>query len=94
MTSVHHPSRFAVSAVWIDFQLNETPIDMDNDRSLICISFMDAASCYLLGTELISAAKTEPSPKQARDMLTAAGAKTNANSREPSFCPQASFRAP
>ena len=36
---------------------------------------MDAASCYILGTELISTSEAEPSQKQARHMLTAAWAK-------------------
>ena len=36
---------------------------------------MDAASCYILGTELISTLETELSQRQARDMLTAAWAK-------------------
>jgi hypothetical protein len=36
---------------------------------------MDAASCFLLGSELIPSAQQEPSQTQARDMLTAAWAK-------------------
>jgi len=35
---------------------------------------MDAASCYILGTALISSSQAEPSQKQARDMFAAAWA--------------------
>jgi hypothetical protein len=75
MTSVLHPSQFEVNEAWIAFQLNETPIRTDRDGAFNCICLMDAGSCYLLGTELVSASDAEPSPKLARDLLTAAWAK-------------------
>lgn len=75
MTSKLHPNQFQVNEAWIAFQLNETPIRTDKDGSFNCICLMDAASCYLLGTELISTSAEEPSQKQARDMLTAAWGK-------------------
>ena len=75
MTSALHPNQFQVNEAWIAFQLNETPIGTDQDGSFNCIGLMDAASCYILGTELISTSEAEPSQRQARDMLTAAWAK-------------------
>jgi len=36
---------------------------------------MDAASCYILGSELIPSENVEPSPQHARQLLTAAWAK-------------------
>ncbi len=70
-----HPNQFQVNEAWIAFQLNDAPISAGKDGSFNCLCLMDAASCYLLGTELISASQLEPSQKQARDMLTAAWAK-------------------
>jgi hypothetical protein len=75
VTAELHPNQFQVNEAWIAFQLNETPISTNQDGSFNCMGLMDAASCYILGTELISASEAEPSRKQARDMLTAAWAK-------------------
>ena len=75
MKSELHPNQFQVNEAWIAFQLNEIPIDAGKDGRFNCICLMDAASCYILGTEPISASEAEPSQKQARDMLTAAWAK-------------------
>jgi hypothetical protein len=72
---VLHPNQFQVNEAWIAFQLNETPISTDKDGSFNSICLMDAASCYLLGTELISTSEAEPSQSQARDILAAAWAK-------------------
>ena len=75
MKSELHPNQFQVNQAWIVFQLNEMPIHTEQDGSFHCICLMDAASCYLLGSELIPSAEVEPSPMQARHMLTAAWAK-------------------
>lgn len=75
MTSVLHPNQFQVNEAWIVFQLNETPIHTEQEGSFNCICLMDAASCFLLGSELIPSAEEEPSQTQARHMLTAAWAK-------------------
>ena len=75
MTSKLHPNQFQVNEAWIAFQLNEIPIDAGKDGWFNCICLMDAASCYVLGTELIPASEAEPSETKARAMLTAAWAK-------------------
>jgi len=75
VTSELHPNQFQVNEAWIAFQLNETPISTGKDGSFNCICLMDAASCYILGTELISTSEVEPSQRQAHEMLTAAWAK-------------------
>jgi hypothetical protein len=75
VTSKLHPNQFQVNEAWIVFQLNDTPINAGKDGWFNCICLMDAASCYLLGTQLISTSQAEPSQTQARDMLTAAWAK-------------------
>jgi hypothetical protein len=75
MTSALHPSQFQVNEAWIVFQLNDVPIDTESEGSFNCICLMDAASCFLLGTELVPNADVEPSQPQARQLLTAAWAK-------------------
>ncbi len=75
MTSELHPNQFQVNEAWIAFQLNETPISTDKDGAFNCLCLMDAASCYILGTELLSTSEAEPSQRQARNMLTTAWEK-------------------
>jgi hypothetical protein len=75
MTSVLHPKQFQVNEAWIVFQLNETPIHTEQEGSFNCLCLMDAASCFLLGSELIPTTQEEPSQMQARHMLRAAWAK-------------------
>jgi hypothetical protein len=75
MTSVLHPNQFQVNEAWIVFQLNETPIHTEQEGSFNCLCLMDAASCFLLVSELVPSAQEEPSQMQARHMLTAAWAK-------------------
>ncbi|HEY6456290.1 MAG TPA: hypothetical protein VIY90_13540 [Steroidobacteraceae bacterium] len=75
MKSELHPDKFQVNEAWIAFQLNETPISTDQDGAFNCICLMDAASCYILGTQLIPASEAEPSSGQARDLLTVAWTK-------------------
>jgi hypothetical protein len=60
MTSVLHPNQFQVNEAWIVFRLNETPIHTEQEGSFNCICLMDAASCFLLGSELIPSAEEEP----------------------------------
>jgi hypothetical protein len=93
MTSVLHPNQFQVNEAWIAFQLNETPISTSHDGSFNCICLMDAASCFLLSSELIPSAEAEPSRKQARDMLTAAWGKKGEFARTV-FLPSGQFQGP
>ena len=65
------PDQFQVNEAWIVFQLNEAPIDTEQDGSFNCICLMDAASCFLLSSELIPSTDVEPSKRQARQLLTA-----------------------
>jgi hypothetical protein len=64
-----HPSQFEVNDVWIVFRLNDTPIQTERDGVFNCIALMDAASCYILGTEMVSAHAVEPSSDESRRLL-------------------------
>ena len=55
-----HPKQFEVNEAWIAFRLNNAPIRTERDGDFNCIALMDAASCFLLGSELIPVTATEP----------------------------------
>ena len=56
-----HPKQFTVNEAWIAFRLNDAPIETDADGAFNCIALMDAASCFILGSEFISVNTSEPS---------------------------------
>ena len=66
-----HPNQFQVNEAWIAFQLNDEPIHTEQDGSFNCIGLMDAASCFILGTELVPVNEPEPSQLQTRRLLKA-----------------------
>ena len=70
-----HPNQFKVNDAWIAFRLNEVPICTEQDGSFNCVSLMDAASCFILGAELIPTGDAEPSQLQVRRLLQAAWAE-------------------
>ncbi len=64
-----HPKHFEVNEAWIVFRVNDAPIRTDAEGDFNAIALMDAASCYLLGFELIPVAAAEPTRTQFRRML-------------------------
>lgn len=66
-----HPNQFQVNEAWIAFQLNDEPIRTEQDGSFNCIGLMDAASCFIFGTELVPVNELEPSQLQIRRLLKA-----------------------
>lgn len=69
-----HPSQFKVNEAWIAFRLNDEPIQTKQDGSFHCICLMDAASCFILGNDMISAHEAEPSQLESLRLLEAARA--------------------
>jgi len=66
---VLHPSQFHVNEAWIAFQLNDAPIETEQDGSFNCVALMDAASCFILGTVLVPVDEPEPSTFEVRRLL-------------------------
>ena len=64
-----HPKQFEVNEAWIAFRLNNAPIRTERDGDFNCIALMDAASCFLLGSELIPVTATEPTRAEFRRLL-------------------------
>ncbi len=67
-----HPDQFEVNEAWIAFRLNRAPIKTEQDGDLNCIALMDAASCFILGTELIPATAAEPTQLEVRRLFKGA----------------------
>jgi hypothetical protein len=64
-----HPRQFEVNEAWIAFRLNSTPVRTERDGDFNCIALMDAASCFILGSELIPVTVQEPTSTQFRRLL-------------------------
>ena len=64
-----HPDQFTVNEAWIAFRLNTAPIQTAADGVFNCLALMDAASCFMLGSELISTSADEPSQMEVRRLL-------------------------
>jgi hypothetical protein len=67
-----HPNQFEVNEAWILFRVNSAPVRTERDGDFNCIALMDAASCYILGSELIPVNAGEPTRAQCRRLLQAA----------------------
>jgi hypothetical protein len=64
-----NPNQFHVNEAWIAFKLNDAPIRTELDGAFNCLALMDAASCFILGSEFIPARAAEPSEMEARRLL-------------------------
>lgn len=66
-----HPSQFDVNEAWIAFKLNDAPMCTEVDGDFNVMAIMDAASCFILGSEFIPVASPELSQMDARRLLEA-----------------------
>lgn len=64
-----HPNQFQVNEAWIAFKLNDAPVSTESDGDFNVIAIMDAASCFILGTEFIPAGSPELSQMDAKRLL-------------------------
>jgi hypothetical protein len=68
----HHllnPKQFKVHEAWIAFRLNRAPVRTEQDGDFNCIALMDAASCFILGMELVPIDDPDASPILFRRLL-------------------------
>ena len=63
------PGQFQVNEAWIVFQLNDIPVFTEAEGNFNLIALMDAASCFILGTEFVSVASPEPSQLESKRLL-------------------------
>jgi hypothetical protein len=68
-TNVFHPNQFQVNEAWIAFKLNDAPVRTELDGDFNLIALMDAASCFILSTTLVSVSAPGPSKMEAKRLL-------------------------
>jgi len=66
---VYEPSQFQVNEAWIAFKLNDAPVSTNADGDFNVLALMDAASCFILGTEFVSVDLPEPSQLESKRLL-------------------------
>ena len=64
-----HPNQFQVNEAWIAFKLNDVPIVTESDGDFNLVALMDAASCFIVSSALVSLSVAEPSQMEARRLL-------------------------
>lgn len=64
-----HPNQFEVNEAWIAFRLNRAPVRTEEDGDFNCIALMDAASLFILGTELVPVSAAVPIQREYRRLL-------------------------
>ena len=67
-----HPNQFEVNEAWIVFRLNNAPIRIEHEGSFNCIALMDAASCFILASDLFPATAGELTEVEFRRLLKSA----------------------
>ena len=67
-----HPNQFEINEAWIVFRLNSVLVPTDEEGSLNCIALMDAASCFILASDLFPATELEPTRVEFRRLLKSA----------------------
>ena len=64
-----HPSQFQVNEAWIVFKLNDAPVSTETGGDFNVMAIMDAASCFILGSEFVPVGVPELSRKEAKRLL-------------------------
>ena len=64
-----HPNQFQVNDTWIVFKLNDAPILTDRDGNFDLIALMDAASCFILSSLMLSVGTLQPTELESRELL-------------------------
>jgi hypothetical protein len=67
-----HPNQFEVNEAWVAFQLNDAPIQTERDGAFDCLALMDAASCFILGSELLPVESARPIDVEVQRLLQTA----------------------
>ena len=67
-----NPKEFEVNEAWIAFCLNTAPIRTEDDGDFNCVALMDAASCFILSSDLVPIGAEEPIQLEFRQLLESA----------------------
>jgi hypothetical protein len=66
------PKQFEVNEAWVAFRQNRRPIRTQADGDFDCIALMDAASCFILASDLFQLADAESESLAIRRLFTKA----------------------
>jgi hypothetical protein len=69
---VFHPNEFEANEAWIAFRLNRLPICTEEDGDFNCIAIMDAASLFILSSDLIPVDASGPTQLEFRHLIQSA----------------------
>jgi len=69
--------QLAADDAWILFRLNGDPILTERDGAYNCFALMDAASCFIFGTELVAVDAIQLSQFQSRRLLKSGRSRVN-----------------
>ncbi|HET8942813.1 MAG TPA: hypothetical protein VFN13_12595 [Rudaea sp.] len=64
-----HPNQFQVNEAWIVFKLNDAAILTKKDGAFHVIALMDAATCFIFGTQFVPVASSEPSELESKRLM-------------------------
>lgn len=64
-----NPKNYQVNKTWIAFRINEKPLHTQQDGDFNCFVLMDAASCFVVSSAIVSSDETELSQTQCITML-------------------------
>ena len=67
-----HPSEFSPNEAWVFFKLNHVPVSTEQEGEFDVFAVMDAASLYILGTELVPVGSLSDAESQVQSLLEAA----------------------
>jgi hypothetical protein len=72
-----HPKGFKVNETWIAFRINSAPVRTEEDGDFNCFALMDAASCFILGMEMVPIHGTEAEKDLFMQLLEGAHSRAN-----------------
>ena len=64
-----HPDQFEINEAWVAVKLNDAPVSTDKDGLFDCIALIDAASSFILTTQLVPVRDGGLSKIEARRLL-------------------------
>jgi hypothetical protein len=79
---VLEPKQFQANDAWLAFKLNDAPVCTEADGDFNVIALMDAASCFILGMEMISVDSAEPTQLDSKRLIQSAYAHKNKLARK------------
>lgn len=72
-----HPSEYSPNEAWVFFKLNHVPVSTEQEGEFDVFAVMDAASLYILGTELVPVGSLGHATSKIRSLLETAHSQSS-----------------